>query len=113
MISRCGEPLTRLASIRSGRPDSLAALGSNSLPSHLSIQARWLNQIEIYFSILQRKVLQPNAIDSLFALEDRILAFGERYQQEATPFDWKYPRHDLAKLLAKLNLEHPSHQQAA
>lgn len=80
---------------------------------HLPIHASWLNQIEIYFSILQRKVLRPNVFDSLFALEDRILAFGERYQSSATPFDWKYTRHDLAKLLAKLQLEQATLQRCA
>lgn len=50
---------------------------------HLPIHARWLNQIEIVFSILQRKVLTPNAFESLFELEASILAFEERYQAVA------------------------------
>ena len=75
---------------------------------HLPIHASWLNQIEIYFSILQRKVLTPNDHASLFDLEDRILAFGDRYQQSAKRFDWKSTRHDLARLLATLNSERPA-----
>lgn len=65
----------------------------------------WLNQIEIYFSILQRKVLTPNDLDSLFAVEDRILGFQERYQETATPFQWKFTREDLSCLMAKLTLQ--------
>ena len=55
---------------------------------HLPIHASWLNQIEIYFSIVQRKVLTPNDFADLDAVEARLLAFGERYQQLATPFEW-------------------------
>jgi hypothetical protein len=72
---------------------------------HLPVHASWLNQIEIYFSILQRKVLTPNDFDSLFTLEYRILAFQDRYQQTATPFQWKFTREDLSKLMAKLALQ--------
>jgi hypothetical protein len=52
----------------------LASRWPNLILVHLPIHASWLNQVEIYFSILQRKVLTPNDFDSLFALEDRILA---------------------------------------
>ena len=69
---------------------------------HLPIHASWLNQIEIVCSILQRKVLRPNAFESLFELEDCILAFQARYQQTAKPFEWKYTRDDLARLMARL-----------
>jgi transposase len=72
---------------------------------HLPVHASWLNQIEIYFSILERKVLRPNNFDSLFALEDRILGFQDRYQANARPFQWKYTRADLSKFLAKLALD--------
>lgn len=80
----------------------LAERWSNLILVHLPIHASWLNQIKIYFSILQRKVLTPNDFDSLFALEDRILAFQERYQHTAKPFEWKFTREDLSDLLAKL-----------
>ena len=88
--------------------DRLAKTWRNLVLVHLPIHASWLNQIEIYFSILQRKVLTPNDHASLFDLEDRILAFGDRYQQSAKRFDWKYTRHDLARLLATLNSEQPA-----
>ena len=70
---------------------------------HLPIHASWLNQIEIYFSIVQRKVLTPNDFANLAAVEARLLAFGQRYQQLATPFEWRFTRADLARLLERLN----------
>jgi transposase len=76
---------------------------SNLVLVHLPIHASWLNQIEIYFSILQRKVLTPNDFTSLEALKDRILKFQERYEQIAKPFEWKFTREDLSKMLAKLS----------
>jgi hypothetical protein len=77
----------------------------NLILVHLPIHASWLNQIEIYFSILQRKVLTPNDFNSLLALEDRILGFQERYQENARPFQWKFTRDDLSNLLRKLALQ--------
>jgi transposase len=69
---------------------------------HLPIHASWLNQIEIYFSIIQRKVVNPNDIDDLAELQERLFAFQQVYQQAAKPFEWKFTRHDLAKLLQRL-----------
>ncbi len=69
---------------------------------HLPVHASWLNQIEIFFSILERKVLRPNTRESLFEVEDGILAFQDRYQERAGPFEWKYTRADLAALLDRL-----------
>lgn len=82
--------------------DRLTKRWPNLILVHLPIHASWLNQIEIVFSILQRKVLRPNAFESLFELEDCILAFQERYQQRAKPFEWEYTREDLARLMARL-----------
>lgn len=72
-------------------------------PVHLPVHASWLNQIEIYFSIVQRKALTPNDMSSLMAVEDRLMGFQERYQEIAKPFQWNFTRHDLARLLAKLS----------
>ncbi len=72
------------------------------VPVHTPIHASWLNQIEVYFSIVQRKVLTPNDFVSLAAVEERLLRFQERYAQIAQPFQWKFTRQDLAALLAKL-----------
>ncbi len=78
-----------------GRYDNLTLV-------HLPIHASWLNQIEIYFSILQRKVLTPNDVDSLEDLAERIMSFQDSYQAIATPFEWKFTREDLAAVLNRL-----------
>ena len=59
------------------------------------VHASWLNQIELYFAILQRKVLTPNDLDSLAELIERIQAFGERYSALDKPFAWTFTRQDL------------------
>ena len=69
---------------------------------HTPVHASWLNQIEIYFSIVQRKVLTPNDFTGLPAVAARLLAFQERFEARATPFQWTFTRRDLAALLAKL-----------
>ena len=66
------------------------------------IHASWLNQIEIYFSVVQRKVLTPNDVVSLGAVRDRLLRFQEHYVEAAKPFQWAFTRRDLIALLAKL-----------
>lgn len=55
-------------------------------PTHAS----WLNQIEIFFSILQRKVLRHGDFDSEADLAEQMLAFIETYNQTAEPFNWTY-----------------------
>ena len=70
---------------------------------HLPVHASWLNQVEIYFSIIQRKVLTPNDFISLDDVAERLLAFEERYEEIARPFAWKFTRDDLCRLLAKVS----------
>lgn len=70
---------------------------------HGPIHASWLNQIEVYFSIIQRKVLTPNDFPSLAAVEQRLLAFERHYESIAKPFEWRFTRRDLARLLNKLD----------
>jgi len=72
------------------------------IPVHTPIHASWLNQVEIYFSVVQRKVLTPNDLASLWRLRDRLLGFQKHYEQVAQPFQWKFTRKDLAGLLLKL-----------
>jgi DDE superfamily endonuclease len=74
----------------------------NAYLIHLPVHASWLNQVEIYFSVIQRKVLDPNDITDLDELQQRLLAFERLYQQAAKPFEWKFTRQDLAKLLQRL-----------
>ena len=66
---------------------------------HTPTHASWLNQIEIYFSIIQRKVLTPNDCTSLQELEDRIIEFGTRYSALGKPFAWCFTRQDLERRL--------------
>lgn len=69
---------------------------------HGPVHASWLNQIEIYFSIVQRKVLTPNDFASLAAVAERLLAFERYYESLAQPFEWTFTRRDLTQLLQKL-----------
>jgi hypothetical protein len=66
------------------------------------IKSVCVHLVEIYFSIVQRKVVTPNDFTSLRELEDRLMAFQRRYEQTAKPFQWAFTRKDLADLLAKL-----------
>ena len=69
---------------------------------HAPVHASWLNQVEIYFSIVQRKVLSPNDFPNLDPLAERSLDFPYYWESAARPFEWKFTRQDLAKLLPKL-----------
>jgi hypothetical protein len=75
----------------------------NAILIHTPNHASWLNQVEIYFSIVQRKVLTPNDFSSLADLEQRLLAFQVHYERTASPFKWTFTRSDLQVLIAKLN----------
>jgi len=79
---------------------------------HLPVHASWLNQVEIYFSIVQRKVLTPNDLATLDLAERRLLDFQQYFQQIATPFEWNFTRKKLKKLLERLD-QHSQHAQAA
>ncbi len=81
----------------------LQAAFPNLVPVHGPIHASWLNQIEIYFSIVERKALRPNDFASLADVVDRLLAFERYYESIATPFDWRFTREDLSALLNKLD----------
>jgi hypothetical protein len=59
--------------------------------------------IGIYFSIVQRKVLTPNNFLDLAEVEQRLLGFQRRYEQTAVPFDWRFTRVDLDRLLRRLD----------
>ena len=75
---------------------------------HLPVHASWLNQAEIFFSILQRKVLTPNDLTDLDAPAARILAFQDRYNATATPFNWCFTRADLDRLLQRIAAHEPA-----
>ena len=75
----------------------------NLVPVHGPIHASWLNQIEIYFSIVQRKALTPNDFHALEEVEERLLAFQNYYESIARPFEWRFTKDDLAALIRKLD----------
>ncbi len=79
---------------------------------HLPVHASWLNQVEIYFSVIQRKVLTPSDFADLADVESRLATFERRYEQAASPFEWKFTREDLALLMKKL-ADKPDYQLAA
>jgi DDE superfamily endonuclease len=66
---------------------------------HLPRHASWLDQAEIYFSVVERKALTPNDFTSLAQFRDRLAAFETRYNAIARPFSWKFTRADLNDLL--------------
>ncbi|EME63132.1 putative transposase [Rhodococcus ruber BKS 20-38] len=82
--------------------DRLARRYPNAVMVHTPVHASWLNQVEIYFSIVQRKVLTPNDFPDLGAVEDRLARFAERYNATATPFRWRYTCTDLRRQLQLL-----------
>ena len=76
---------------------------------HLPVHASWLNRVEIYFSVVQRKVVSPNDFHNLDEIEARLLDFQQYYEQIATPFEWKFTKDDLNALLARIAV----HEDAA
>ena len=74
---------------------------------HLPVHASWLNQVEIYFSIVQRKAISPNDFHDLEDLGTRVLAFQDRYNTTASAFDWTYTRADLNAFLKRLDKHEP------
>jgi transposase len=80
----------------------LRAKWRNVILVHTPIHASWLNQIEVYFSIVERKLLTPSDFTNLAELQQRLMAFQKHYQQAANPFKWTFARRDLHALIAKL-----------
>lgn len=72
------------------------------VPVHGPVHASWLNQIEIYFSVVQRKVLTPNDFPCLEAVADRLSDFERYYESIARPFQWKFTRADLTALVTRM-----------
>lgn len=70
---------------------------------HLPVHASWLDQAEIYFSVVQRKVVTPNDFTALDQIRDRLAAFEDRYNAVAKPFNWKFTRTDLDDLLHRID----------
>jgi transposase len=83
--------------------DRLRKAHPNAVMIHTPVHASWLNQIEIFFSVIQKKVVSPNDFPSLEALSETLLAFIARYNQTARPFSWKYTADDLADLIRRIS----------
>ena len=93
--------------------DRLQGRWDNLVLVHTPVHASWLNQVEIYFSVLQRKVLTPNNFSPTDEVWDRILRFQRHYSQVARPFRWKFTRRDLRELLDRLERNDPPTRLAA
>ena len=70
---------------------------------HLPVHASWLNQVEIYHSIIQRKLLEPNDFPDTATLARALNDFEHHYNKIAQPFQWNFTRRDLTKLLDRLD----------
>ncbi|WP_445075243.1 IS630 family transposase [Streptomyces sp. SAS_267] len=96
--------------------DRLRAAYPNAVLVHTPLHASWLNQVEIYFSVVQRKVVTPNDFTDLNEVADRLRAFEDRYNATAQPFQWRFTTSDLDDLLARLDrhtADHPEESSAA
>jgi hypothetical protein len=93
--------------------DRLKNQWRNLVLVHLPYHASWLSQIELVFSVIQRKVLTPNDFSSLQAIVDRLDAFEHHYNQIATPFDWTFTHDDLKHLIARIAHHEPRLRLAA
>ena len=110
------EALVRLVAARCGLPDALGVKGQagilHTMPTRAAFLAdpahrirflytpkhtSWLNQIELWFSILARRVLKRGDFASTDALRARILAFITYFNQTATPFKWTYKGRPLCR----------------
>ncbi len=91
--------------------DRLTAAYPNAVLVHTPVHASWLNQVEIYFSVVQRKVVTPNDFTDLNEVTDRLRAFEDRYNATAQPFQWRFTTSDLDDLLARLDRHTADHQE--
>ena len=79
----------------------------------LPVHASWLNQVEIYFSIVENKALAFSDFDDLDAAAAHLLAFEERFNATATPFNWKFTRNDLDAMLRRMAAHDPQTPKAS
>lgn len=85
-------------------PELLKSHYPNAISVHLPIHASWLNQIEAFFSIIQRRLLSiPHAL-GIGPLDHQIMSFIERYNTTAKPFNWRFTTIDLKAKLAAISI---------
>ena len=92
--------------------ERMATAWPNAQLIHLPAHASWLDQAELYFSVVQRKVLTPNDFTGLDQVRDRLAAFETRYNAIARPFTWKFTRADLTDLLHRIDAHGKTHPRA-
>ncbi|MFI1159323.1 transposase [Streptomyces sioyaensis] len=91
--------------------DRLAAAFPNAVMVHTPVHASWLNQVEIYFSVVQRRVVSPNDFTDLTEVRNRLREFEDRYNATAQPYQWKFTTSDLDDLLARLDRHAADHHE--
>jgi transposase len=83
--------------------DRLRDAYPNAILVHTPVHASWLNQVEVVFSIIQKKVLTPGDFPGLGTLSYALLAFVNRYNRTARPFNWNFSADDLTALLRRIS----------
>ncbi|MGW1101388.1 transposase [Streptomyces sp. NPDC002540] len=89
----------------------LATAFPNAVLVHTPVHASWLNQVEVYFSVVQRKVVSPNDFTDLAQVAERLRDFEDRYDTTAQPFQWKFTTSDRNDLLARLDRHTADHPE--
>ena len=90
----------------------LARAYTNLILVHTPVHASWLNQVEVYFAIIQRKVLTPNDFANLEEVEQRLRLYEDLANQQPRPFNWKFDRAKLEKFLQRLEAKRAAQDQA-
>lgn len=85
---------------------------SKAILVHTPVHASWLNQVEIYFSKIQRKVLEPNDFTSLEEIEQRLRLYEELTNRNPRPFQWKFDRAKLIRFLERIKTKRQTAQKS-
>lgn len=83
-------------------PVRLTAAHEHAIAVMLPTHASWLNQIELYFSILERKALTPRDFSDANQMSTRILSFELQFSAQARPFNWHYSTTDMLNRMKSL-----------
>jgi hypothetical protein len=94
--------------------DRMCAARPNAHLIHTPVHASWMDQAEIYFSVVQRKVVTPCDFTDLDQIRTRLAEFEARYNAVAGPYNWRFTHNDLDALLDRLAAHEPAlHDLAA
>ncbi|WP_424920129.1 IS630 family transposase [Streptomyces sp. wa13] len=93
--------------------DRLTGRFPKAIMAHTPVHASWTNQIKIFFSVVQRKVIRPNDFPDLPQVRDRLRAFEDRYNATAQPFQWRFTTSDLHDVLARLDQHITDRQESS